>query len=67
MFVTFFQRWCPEPNDFDNGAFFEGYRSCVVSQQEVNVELKKVLSALNKVKTILKKKIVKLKVFLTKI
>lgn len=34
----------------------KGYRSCVVAQQQVNVEVKKVLSALNKVKTILKKK-----------
>ncbi|KAK9221676.1 hypothetical protein WN944_010104 [Citrus x changshan-huyou] len=23
----FFQWWCPEPSDFDNGAFFEGHRS----------------------------------------
>ena len=28
----FFQWCCPEPSDFDNGAFFEGHRSCTVAQ-----------------------------------
>ncbi|KAK9177974.1 hypothetical protein WN943_027164 [Citrus x changshan-huyou] len=43
-----------EPSDFDNSAFFEGHRSCAVTQKQVNAQLEEVLSALNEVKTILK-------------
>ena len=56
-----------EPSDFDNSAFFEGHRSCAVTQKQVNAQLEEVLSALNEVKIILKKKIIELKIFLHKI